>query len=292
MRERQILWAIGEIREDYIQEAAPADEELSPDRSRPGRKFGMAVVLIAAILALLGATAVAKPDIGREIRNWIVAEFSGNAEMPVLEEQLEEGQWVYLEGDEIAVIVPQSPVVIVLSQDGGETWTQSVVEGSDEMEFLGKRQEEMQYHGGYIGRFGRSGAYLVLTTGVSMNQQGLRIFLSNDNCRSWREIGNPYDSHISVVTGAGFSTEEIGFISYRYYADQGPDIWWTQDGGETWEELAVTLPEAYCEEGCCFTPESPTFTGPDGVYPITVTGEEATIYLYTHDWGLTWSIEE
>ena len=141
MRERQILWAIGEIREDYIQEAAPADEELSPDRSRPGRKFGMAVVLIAAILALLGATAVAKPDIGREIRNWIVAEFSGNAEMPVLEEQLEEGQWVYLEGDEIAVIVPQSPVVVVLSQDGGETWTQSVVEGSDEMEFLGKRQE-------------------------------------------------------------------------------------------------------------------------------------------------------
>ena len=291
MRERQILRAMGEIREDYIREAAPADEGIPTGRDRPAGKLGKALVLIAAALALLGTAAVARPDVGRQIRDWIAAGFAGDVEMPVLEEQLEEGQWVYLEGDEIAVIVPRSPVEIVLSRDGGETWTQSVVEGSDAMALLGELQEGMQYYGGYIGRFGESGAYLVLTTGVSMNHQGLRIFLSDDGCQTWREIGNPYDDHVSVVTGAGFSTEEIGFISYRCYAGRGPDIWWTRDGGETWEPLAVTLPEACCEEGSCLTPGSPTFTGADGVYPIAVTGEGETICLYTHDWGLTWSAE-
>ena len=283
------MWAIGEIREDYIQEAAPADEELSPDRSRPGRKFGMAVVLIAAILALLGATAVAKPDIGREIRNWIVAEFSGNAEMPVLEEQLEEGQWVSLNGGQVAVIVPESPVRLLLSSDGGETWRETVITESRDMFFLGAYQEDMQYQGGYVGFNGQDG-YLVLTSGISMNHQALRIFLTADGGETWREIGTPYDQHISVLTGAGFASQEVGFISYRYFEDAGPDIWRTTDGGETWSRLEIELPEEY--QGGHFTPLSPSFDGLDGVYPIEMLAGDETeriICLYSRDGGLTWS---
>ena len=62
-------------------------------------------------------------------------------------------------------------------------------------------------------------------TTVSMNHQDLRIYCTDDGRATWREIGNPYDIHISVLTGAGFASDRVGFISYRYYEDVGPDIW-------------------------------------------------------------------
>ena len=198
------------------------------------------------------------------------------------------------------MIVPESPVKIIISSDGGETWKESVVCGSDEMDIYGELRHDVQYYGGYIGFFGENGGYLVLTADVAMNNQPMRIYLTDDGGSSWSEIGNPYSRniHISVLTGAGFSTPEIGFISYRYYEDAGPDIWWTADGGDTWQKLLVTVPEEYASY--MFTPQTPTFDGKDGVYPIAYhrSGEvegtvvEGTVYMYSHDYGLTWKFEQ
>ena len=85
----------------------------------------------------------------------------------------------------------------------------------------------------------------------------------------------------------------------RYYEDAGPDIWWTADGGNTWQKLLVTLPDKYTAETYRFTPQTPTFYGEDGIYPIAYHGSgevegtmvEGIIYMYSHNYGLTWEFE-
>ena len=166
-------------------------------------------------------------------------------EPAVLREELAAGEWVSLDGDNIAVLLPETPVRVLLSQDGGETWRSATLEGSDRWNFLGEEREEMRYDGGYLGFFGQQDGYLVLTSGASMNHQALRIYLTSDGGETWREIGNPYEEHCAVLTGAGFASEERGFLSYRPFEDTGPDIWQTRDGGESWDPLAVELPEAW-----------------------------------------------
>lgn len=218
-------------------------------------------------------------------------------EPAVLREELAAGEWVSLDGDNIAVLLPETPVRVLLSQDGGETWRSATLEGSDRWNFLGEEREEMRYDGGYLGFFGQQDGYLVLTSGASMNHQALRIYLTSDGGETWREIGNPYEEHCAVLTGAGFASEERGFLSYRPFEDTGPDIWQTRDGGESWDPLAVELPEAW--RGAWATALSPAFRGQEGSWLIQVrasdeTGEvrEDTLTLRSHDGGETWSWED
>ncbi len=276
----------------YIEEA----QELPANMKK--RVFSRRKVLffIAAALTLLGAATAVAASMGYHPLGMILAGYGkmgADADPTFVQEQLENGQWVSLSGSHIAVIVPESPVKILLSSDGGKSWSESVVEGSQKMEFLGAQREQMQYAGGYIGFFEKSGGYLILTSGVAMNHQALRIFLTDDSGKTWHEIGNPYEQHISVLTGAAFSTPEIGFISYRYFEDSGPDIWWTHDGGESWEKLPVTLPPKY-RSHCSFTPGSPVFDGKKGTCPITVFSGSVTetIYMYSDDAGLTWHFND
>ena len=288
MKEMRILQALGQAEEAYVAEAAPADMGIGAERDQVWHRKKRTLLLIAAVIALLGTITAAADFLGFSLLDWIASAME-DPDRNVLQEQVAEGEWIYLNGDNVAVIVPESPVKILLSADGGDTWRETTVEGSQYMYFHGQRQEDMTYYGGYIGFNGGDFGYLVLTTGVSMNHQGLRIFLTEDGGDTYREIGNPYESHVSVLTGAGFASEEVGFISYRYFEDAGPDIWWTEDGGETWSRLSVELPAAY-QEGYVFTPGSPVFEGEEGVYPITAAGGsgETTLYLYSHDGGRTW----
>ena len=288
--------AVGEISDEFLLDAERA---IARARQRPRRRGKGAVLALAAVLLLVSAAAASGG--GGTFAAWIKGAFDRNIgaedspSTAVLEEELEEGQWVYLDGDQIAVILPESPVKILLSGDGGETWRRAVVEGSDTWDLFGTWSDQTQYWGGYLGFNGAENGYLVLTSGVAMNHQDLRIYLTGDGGETWREIGTPYGVHISVLTGAGFASDQVGFISYRYYEDAGPDIWWTRDGGETWEKLAVELPAAYRSPDCRFTPGSPVFHGEEGVYPIVVTTEdeglEPVLYLETHDGGLTWTAQ-
>ncbi len=298
MREERILQAMTDISEGYIREADPSLTSAKSRKHRPLRVVLIAAAVISVLAMTLTAVAVSG---GANVLNMILGAFSHSdtddiPDQNVLQAQLDEGQWVYLNDENIAVILPESPVKIIISRDGGTTWKESTVCGSDQMEAYGAMRDHFQYSGGFIGFLGENDGYLVLTAGVSMNSQPMRIYLTDDGGDTWSEIGNPYSKglHISVLTGAGFSTPEIGFIGYRYYEDAGPDIWRTTDGGDTWEKVPVTLPEPYASGEYQFTPRSPTFDGEKGVFPITAlhSGTEDTIYMYSDDHGLTWTFEQ
>lgn len=297
MNKERFAEAIGMVDDKYYEEAA----NYQRGKKKPVWVKWGAIAACLLITLPMGAAAVAAA-MGYDLVGWILAARGQKNDSPnpaMIQEQIGKGQWVYLNDDNLAVILPESPAKILLSSDGGETWRESVVEGSDKMLMFGGMREGVAPSGGFIGFFGENG-YLVLTYPMAMGSQPMRIYLTGDGGETWSEIGNPYDAgeHYCALTGAGFSTEEIGFISYRYYEDAGPDIWWTSDGGETWRELAVTIPEKYANGDrilYVFTPGSPMFHGPDGVYPIEVRdqsdesdGAAEMIYMYSDDYGMTW----
>lgn len=297
MNSRTLFELIGTVDEQMLEHS-----EWTAPKRRHNFSMKKAFILIAAVISALAITLTAAAVTeGTNILSLILGAFSQSdtdyvPDQNAIQAQLDKGEWIYLNGENVAVIVPESPVKIMLSSDGGATWKESVVQDSDEMEIWGSIQDGVQYLGGYIGFFGERNGYLVLTAGVAMNNQPMRIYLTSDGGETWAEIGNPYNVHASVLTGAGFSTPEIGFISYRYYEDAGPDIWWTADGGDTWQKLMVALPEQYAAEEYRFTPQTPTFDGEDGIYPITVLDPESeaehTIYMYSNDYGETWKFEQ
>ena len=301
-----LYYAIGETADDFLIDAEQVIANTNKSKSS-GRGIKRTIIIIAAVIAALGMTAAVAANMGYNILDWISEAFMNSEDesyidpaliedqRAYIQDQLNNGQWAYLNGDNIAVIIPESPVKIMLSNDAGETWRESVVTDSEGMLAFGDWYDNIQYYGGYIGTYGDTGGYLILAAGVAMNSQPMRIFLTDDKGNTWMEIENPSELHSSVLAGAGFASDSIGFISYRYYEDSGPDIWWTRDGGDTWHKLIVELPATYPVEKYRFTPQSPTFMGNEGTYPISVfnSGAEAetTIYMYSHNGGLSWSFE-
>ena len=115
------------------------------------------------------------------------------------------------------------------------------------------------------------------------------VCTSPDSGETW-EISDPNALYTGTVIGAGFASETVGFISYRCFFDNGPEIARTLDGGKTWARLELDIPEEYAQ--CNMQPQNPTFSGNDGSYPVILLdkdGNDRTTTLHTHDGGMTWT---
>ena len=115
------------------------------------------------------------------------------------------------------------------------------------------------------------------------------VCTSPDSGETW-DISDPNALYTGTVIGAGFASETVGFISYRYFFDNGPEIARTLDGGKTWARLELDIPEEYAQ--CNMQPQNPTFSGNDGSYPVILLdkdGNDRTTTLHTHDGGMTWT---
>ena len=115
------------------------------------------------------------------------------------------------------------------------------------------------------------------------------VCTSPDSGETW-DISDPNALYTGTVIGAGFASETVGFISYRCFFDNGPEIARTLDGGKTWTRLELDIPEEYAQ--CNMQPQNPTFSGNDGSYPVILLdkdGNDRTTTLHTHDGGMTWT---
>ncbi len=141
------------------------------------------------------------------------------------------------------------------------------------------------FYYGEIGDF----RWAVVCTGPSAGTGNENVCTSSDGGRTWW-VGDAYSNYSGTCTGAAFASENVGFMSYRYWADFGPEIARTTDGGKTWHRLPLTVPETL--KGQRMTPGIPVFDGQNGLYPIDIKDGDtttATVYLLTSDGGMTWT---
>lgn len=121
--------------------------------------------------------------------------------------------------------------------------------------------------------------WAVVCSGPSAGAMPINILLSKDNGKNWNLIDTHYDEHDSglpsyVVIGAGFQSTQRGFLCYRHTTDMGPEIYMTTDGGRSWEQLAVQIPQEFSEY--TMDPYSPIITDQSISFPIVIYNEHGS----------------
>ena len=145
--------------------------------------------------------------------------------------------------------------------------------------------DSITFYYGEIGTF----CWCVAALPPAAGTGAANVCTSQDIGETW-EISDPNALYTGTVIGAGFASETVGFISYRYFFDNGPEIARTLDGGKTWARLELDIPEEYAQ--CNMQPQNPTFSGNDGSYPVILLdkdGNDSATTLQTHDGGMTWT---
>lgn len=139
--------------------------------------------------------------------------------------------------------------------------------------------------------------WLILHTEHGVGSGAHCVLKTVDGGKSWKMIeGNLNDFGRKGYYG-GFSSEQIGFVCYRFEeAAYNPPVQMTKDGGVTWEilNLSDVIPDEY-DEYYSKTAMTPVFTGSTGKLPIMMAktlGAKLMIYLETDDYGITWKISE
>ena len=145
--------------------------------------------------------------------------------------------------------------------------------------------DSITFYYGEIGTF----CWCVAALPPAAGTGAANVCTSQDIGETW-EISDPNALYTGTVIGAGFESETVGFISYRYFFDNGPEIARTLDGGKTWARLELDIPAEYAQYN--MQPQNPTFSGNDGSYPVILLdkdGNDSATTLQTHDGGMTWT---
>lgn len=187
---------------------------------------------------------------------------------------------IYISKEKTAIAYGSSSETdILISNDMGKFWNTYNIKNNN---WIGHK---------YIGFTSEKNGWLVLTGSIGLGSEKHYVYQTDDGGKTWHQISDK-DVHPTVMTGAGFSTPDIGFITYRY-SDFTADICWTKDKGKTWTMLDVKLPEKY--KDYCKTPLSPQFNGGEGRIEIQLYKDatcKGSIYIVTNDYGLTWKYDD
>ncbi|MCM1039387.1 MAG: hypothetical protein NC434_08690 [Ruminococcus sp.] len=147
--------------------------------------------------------------------------------------QVDENKIIFAYGGDGAV-----PFSVVFYEEESQSYKKSVVTN----EFYGGRRIFVDFP-----ESGEEG-FLIFTGDRVVWQETTILFHTLDGGKSWQYVGPAgpdmmTESH-SLTTGAVFINNRVGFVTIR--DSERPDIWRTQDGGQTWEQQELTdVPEYY-----------------------------------------------
>lgn len=143
---------------------------------------------------------------------------------------------------------------LLISKDNGKTWSKSLV--SDDAERIRYRKANF---------FADGSGVLVYTTETVMSPENLEIYITNDFGQTWSKSG--YTTISKPVQNVSFVTQLLGFAATR---DQ---LFYTDNGGRSFKEAVVSIPEDYETNGLDL------FQSPNEVTQVSETLLEAKFYL-------------
>lgn len=174
------------------------------------------------------------------------------------------------------------PITVLISGDKGITWRKSLVTNETE----GSRQL-------FIDFISDKDGHVVTSGDRAMSSEMTYVYETTDGGCSWSKIGDTSKITHTLVNGAAFSTDKIGFICYKSY-DKYPNIRYTTDKGNNWTQLKLPLHTEY--EGKFTEAQQPKFEGKKGVILVGQgnngeLGKEKMAKFTTEDYGLTWKFD-
>lgn len=123
-------------------------------------------------------------------------------------------------------------IKMAYSLDQGRSWEESVVAE----QYPPIRFRKVSFLSDQFG-------YVIISGGRTMSQEASSVFLTNDGGKSWRETNS---SNVTrLLADGGFTDEQTGFLSFGIINPERPELHVTQDGGDTWEEAEIRIPEQY-----------------------------------------------
>lgn len=174
------------------------------------------------------------------------------------------------------------PITVLISEDKGITWRKSLVTNETEA----SRQLFIDFTSDKSG-------HMVAAGDRAMSSEMTYVYETKDGGSSWSKIGDTSKITHTLVNGAAFSTDKIGFICYKSY-DKYPNIKYTTDKGNNWSQLKLPLPTEY--EGKFTEAQQPKFEGKKGVILVWQGksgewGKGKMAKFTTEDYGLTWKFD-
>lgn len=174
----------------------------------------------------------------------------------------------------------ENKIVVTYSLDQGTTWKHAVVTKS----YPTIRFRKVAFLNDTFG-------YVILSGDRTMSQELSSVFLTHDGGENWEETSQ--SGVTRLLSDGGFKDEKTGFLSYGTINPEEPDFHVTQDGGDTWTEAMIHIPEKY--DKIFVTAEMPVKEGdhlallvnqgPNGDYK----GGKVKGKFISKDNGKTWS---
>lgn len=198
--------------------------------------------------------------------------------------ELIEGSYVIHSKRTAFVIGGRQGLHLLLSEDQGDSWNE--VNITDKIQ--GARMRLLGFTSARDG-------YLIATGYRTMASEGNYLFKTNDGGHSWKEAGS-VSGVTSLVTDGGLINNELGFVSFGSINFENqpprPSLYRTADGGETWKEVKVPIPNEY--KGIFTVAETPIFNGSKGTLLVNqgpngdYLGGNILAKFTSKDMGKTW----
>ncbi|SHI95253.1 hypothetical protein SAMN02745163_01094 [Clostridium cavendishii DSM 21758] len=175
------------------------------------------------------------------------------------------------------------PLSILISRDKGVNWSKQIVT----KRVTGNKQL-------FLGFTSSKDGYIVSTGKGLTGSEHTFIYTTNDGGVTWTNCDEfkINKNHIEII-GSAFSTDKIGFLCYKS-EDKYPNIQYTVDKAETWQNLKLQVPSEY--EGKLTEAMSPIFEGSKGTLVVKQNkdgglGANKAGKFISEDYGLTWKFD-
>ncbi len=175
---------------------------------------------------------------------------------------LPDGSWFVspVEGGPVAFFLGNAPA-LRLTVDQGAHWRTAYFPFAEDILLATRR---------FVGFCNSNDGYAGLGSDWSMGAGEYKtLFLTRDGGQSWQERALPLNGTSQTLTGVAFTDGEQGVVSLDPPSSEDlfPQLWATQDGGESWFEL--TIPWGQLEDLDYLT-KVDTLERKDGMYQLVL----------------------